>query len=156
MFRQYCSKCGRVLERGDVFYADLDKWRKEYREAKAKGEPTPPLPESGYTKCCHADPIWPPAPDPVPPPLAPNERIESTDFGAMIKLCNAIGKSPKSIKAYLRLDKIPSLFGPSVYFIDVKAKRFMERLDEALRTPIELIERDAERVKRALERNLKK
>lgn len=127
-FQQYCSKCGKVLGRSDVFYADLDEWKKEYREARTKGVPTPPLPESGYTKCCHAETIWPPAPELSPPTLAPSgERIESTDFGAMVRLCDAISKSPKSIKAYLRLDKVPSLFGPSVYFIDIKARRFIER-----------------------------
>lgn len=132
-YHQYCSKCGNVLGPDDIVFSDLQKWAKEYDEAKGLGLKLPEPPEPAKTKCCGARPIYPPIPALDIPPILPDvRRVESPDFVSLIKLCNAIGKSPHAIWAYLRLDIVPSLFGPAMYFIDVKADYFKERLDEFL------------------------
>lgn len=130
--QEFCSACGGQVSGKGIDYPDLLKWARERKEAKAKGIPGPPFPGPALTKCCRALPVFPPIPD-IMPPLPTQSgvhRVESPDFIGMLRLCNAIGKSPHSIKAYLRLDVIPHLFGPAVYYIDVKARYFLERLKE--------------------------
>lgn len=131
----YCSKCGKQLGLDEVIYPDLSKWAKEYKEAKDKGLIPPVFPGPAVSTCCSAPVIYPPSPEIDVPPLELGAtRVETPDFSAMLRLCYAIEKSPFSIKAYLRLDIIPSLFGPKVYFIDVKAKYFKERIKEIMPT----------------------
>lgn len=130
--QQFCSACGRQVTGEDIDYPDLVQWGKEWKEAKAKGEPRPPFPGPAVTKCCRALPIHPPIPNILPPLPPPSgiHRVESPDFIGMLRLCRVLSKSPRSIRAYLRLDIIPNLFGPGVYYIDVKATRFLEKLRE--------------------------
>lgn len=142
----YCSKCGEQLKPGEVIYPDLRKWAREYDEAKVRGLPLPICPGLGVSTCCNVPVIHSPSPEIEIPLLAPGiTRVETPNFGAMLKLCYAIGKSPFSIEAYLRLDIVPSLFGPKVYFIDVKAKRFKDKIKEIMPTiSAPMIEREIE------------
>lgn len=140
----YCSQCGKQLGPGEIIYPDLGKWAREYKEAKEKGLTPPVYPGPAVSTCCKAFTIHPPAPELEVPPIAPDvTRVETPDFSAMLRLCNAIEKSPFSIKSYLRLDIIPDLFGPRAYFIDVKAKYFKERIKEIIPTiPSPMIEKE--------------
>lgn len=144
----YCSKCGTQLGIGEVIYPDLDKWAKEYKEAKDKGLVPPVFPGPAVSTCCNVPVVYPPSPEAAPglgaPSFAPGvTRVETPDFGAMLKLCYAIEKSPFSIKAYLPFDIVPSLFGPGIYFIDVKAKRFKDKIREIIPTiPAPMIEKE--------------
>lgn len=140
----YCSKCGKELKPGEVIYPDLRKWAREYDEAKARGLSLPACPGPAVSTCCNVPVVHSPSPELEVPPIAPNvTRVETPDFSAMLRLCYAIEKSPFSIKSYLRLDIIPDLFGPRVYFIDVKAKRFKDRIKEIIPTiPSPMIEKE--------------
>ncbi len=142
--RPYCTKCGKQLEQDEIIYPDLVKWSREYKEAKEKGLPLPACPGPAVSTCCNAFTIYPPSPEVLVPPLEPGTtRIETPYFSAILRLCNAIEKSPFSIKAYLPLHITKDLFGPSIYFIDVKAKRFKERIREIMPTITEpMIEKE--------------
>lgn len=144
-FGYYCSKCGRILYQDEIIYPDMGKWAREYREAKDKGLVPPPFPGPAVSTCCNTFTIYPPLPDEIEAPsLALGAtRVETPDFGAMLRLCYAIGKSPFSIKKYLPLHITKDLFGPGVYFIDVKAKHFKERIKEIMPTiPSPMIEKE--------------
>jgi len=133
MYQQFCSKCGSKIKSDDIIYSDLQKWAKEYDEAKREGLSLPEPPIPAITRCCGVPPINLPVPALEIPPILPDvRRVESLNFGALIRLCNAISKSPNTIWAYQRLDIIPSLFGPSIFFIDIKAEYFKERVDQFL------------------------
>lgn len=144
LFQSHCTKCGKQLEQDEIIYPDTSKWAREYKEAKEKGLTPPVFPGPAVSTCCSAFTIYPPTPEVLIPPLEPGAmRVETPDFGAILRLCDVIGKSPFSIKAYLPLHITKDLFGPRVYFIDVKAKRFKERIKEIMPTiPGPMIEKE--------------
>ena len=110
------------------------KWKLAYDEAEREGKELPSVPLTQTTCCGVAEAIYPPIhlreEYELPRLEEGQERFTNTDIGAMLRLCNKIGKSPHSIRRCRNYGTrtLHSHRGDYIYFIDVKAKHVKGRI----------------------------